>query len=82
VCQIKKFNVKKKGFIIPHNQWISRRSSLVSNLTNQDDIFDDYFDRKKLLKFLDDKKNDINFGQYIWKLYSLKKSLKNLEINA
>ena len=81
-CQIKKFNIQKKGFVIPHNQWISNNLSLINKLTNDNDIFDNYFDKKKLLKFLEDKKNDINLGQYIWKLYSLKKSLNYLEINA
>lgn len=81
-CQIKKFNIKKKGFIIPHNDWIANNLILYNKITSQDDVFDNFFDKKKLLKFLNDKKNDINFGQYLWKLYSLKKSFKNLEINA
>ena len=81
-CQIKKFNLKKKGFVIPHNDWISNNSQLYKNIIKTDDVFDNYFNKKKLLKFLDNKKNDIYLGQYLWKLYSLKKSFQNLEINA
>ena len=81
-CQIKKFNSKKKGFVIPHNEWIAKGLNLSKVLSSKDDIFDYFFDKKKFLKFLELKKNDKFLGQYLWKLYSLKSSIKNLQIDA